>query len=61
MDLWLFSRIDEAYDQINVPYTNRIENKISNFKPDFIFWLQKGLDYHIIFVDPKALQELNMT
>lgn len=54
MDWWLFSRVDETYDHVNVPYYNPYENKILNFKPDFIFWLQKGSDYHIIFVDPKG-------
>lgn len=53
-DWWLFSRIDETYDAVTVPYYNPFENKVSNFKPDFIFWLQKGEDYHIIFVDPKG-------
>jgi hypothetical protein len=24
------------------------------FKPDFIFWLQKGTAYYIVFVDPKG-------
>lgn len=54
VDWWLFSRLDESSDQVNVPYYNPYENKILNFKPDFIFWLQKGTDYHIIFVDPKG-------
>lgn len=54
MDWWLFSRVDETYDQVNVPYYNPPENKVLNFKPDFIFWLQRGSDYNIIFVDPKG-------
>lgn len=54
MDWWLFSRVDETSDQVNVPYYNPFENKVLNFKPDFIFWLQKGSDYHIVFVDPKG-------
>jgi type III restriction enzyme len=53
-DWWLFSRLDENSDNVNVPYYDPVSNKISNFKPDFIFWLQKGNDYHIIFVDPKG-------
>ena len=53
-DWWLFSRVDENSDNINVPYYDPVTNKIFNFKPDFIFWLQKGADYHIIFVDPKG-------
>ena len=57
-DWWLFSRIDETYDAVTVPYYNPFENKVSNFKPDFIFWLQKGEGYHIIFVDPKGTSEV---
>ncbi len=53
-DWWMFSRLDENTDQVNIPYYNPVDNKILNFKPDFIFWLQKGQDYHIIFVDPKG-------
>ena len=53
-DWWLFSRIDENYDHINIPYYYPIENRIASFRPDFIFWLQKGNDYHMIFVDPKG-------
>lgn len=53
-DWWLFSKIDETYDHINIPYYYPIENRIASFRPDFIFWLQKGEDYHIIFVDPKG-------
>ncbi len=53
-DWWCFSRVDETTDQINIPYYYPYENRIANFKPDFIFWLQKGPDYHIVFVDPKG-------
>lgn len=53
-DWWLFSRVDEQMDQISIPYYYPIENRIANFKPDFIFWLKKGDDYHIVFVDPKG-------
>lgn len=53
-DWWLFSRVDESSDNVNVPYYDPVTNKIFNFKPDFIFWLQKGADYHIVFVDPKG-------
>jgi hypothetical protein len=53
-DWWLFSRVDENYDQVNIPYYNPFENKILNFKPDFIFWLQRGNAYHVLFVDPKG-------
>ncbi len=53
-DWWLFSRIDETLDTISIPYYYPVENRIANFKPDFIFWLKKGSRYHIVFVDPKG-------
>jgi len=53
-DWWLFSRIDETRDHINIPYYYPVENRIANFRPDFIFWFQKGQDYQIVFVDPKG-------
>lgn len=54
LDWWLFSRVDETYDDVTIPYYDPYDNKLRNFKPDFIFWLQKGNDYHILFVDPKG-------
>lgn len=53
-DWWLFSRVDETLDEINIPYYFPIDNRIANFKPDFIFWLQKGNKYHIVYIDPKG-------
>ena len=53
-DWWLFSKIDETLDDVYIPYYNPNENRISRFIPDFIFWLQKGEDYTILFVDPKG-------
>lgn len=53
-DWWLFSRVDEKSDEINIPYYYPIENRMANFKPDFIFWLKKGNRYHIVFIDPKG-------
>lgn len=55
-DWWLFSKIDESLDEIYVPYYDGTSNKIREFKPDFIFWLQKGNDYYIVFVDPKGTE-----
>ncbi len=51
---WLFSRVDEKSDNITIPYYYAVENRIANFKPDFIFWLKKGSRYYILFVDPKG-------
>ncbi len=54
LDWWLFSRIDENHDRINIPYYYPVENRMANFRPDFIFWMQQGEDYKILFVDPKG-------
>ncbi|HPC29860.1 MAG TPA: restriction endonuclease subunit R, partial [bacterium] len=35
---------------------NPKENNIAKFKPDFIFWLQKGNEYTVLFVDPKGTE-----
>lgn len=55
-DWWLFSKIDETLDEVYIPYYNPNGNRISRFKPDFIFWLEKGNDYTILFVDPKGTE-----
>ena len=53
-DWWLFSKLDETLDEVYIPYYDPRANKIRHFKPDFIFWLQKGDNYFIVFVDPKG-------
>ncbi|MDG2830094.1 hypothetical protein P7M08_24370, partial [Vibrio parahaemolyticus] len=55
-DWWMFSKLDQTLDEVFIPYYNSKENKISNFKPDFIFWMQKGNRYLILFVDPKGTE-----
>jgi hypothetical protein len=55
-DWWFFSKIDETLDEVYIPYYNPKTNRIDNFKPDFIFWLKKGNDYTILFVDPKGTE-----
>ena len=53
-DWWLFSKVDHTIDkQIRIPYIDPANGK-RNFLPDFIFWLQKGNDYHILYIDPKG-------
>lgn len=54
-DRWLFSKLDESLDEVYIPYYNPKTNGIARFKPDFIFWLQKGNEYYIVFVDPKGI------
>jgi hypothetical protein len=56
-DWWFFSKIDETLDEVYIPYYNPKTNRIDNFKPDFIFWLKKGNDYTILFVDPKGTEQ----
>lgn len=51
-DWWMFSKLDQTIDEVFIPYYNHKENRIDNYHPDFIFWLQKGNDYLILFVDP---------
>ena len=53
-DWWFFSKIDETLDDVYIPYYNPKTNRIDKFKPDFIYWLQKGNKYLILFVDPKG-------
>lgn len=55
-DWWFFSKLDESLDEVYIPYYNPDANKISPFYPDFIFWLAKGKDYVILFVDPKGTE-----
>lgn len=56
-DWWVFSKVNETLDNITIPYYNTDENKILNFRPDFIFWLKKENQYQIIFVDPKGFRQ----
>jgi hypothetical protein len=53
-DWWLFSKLDETLDKVYIPYYNPRANRMAPFYPDFIFWLQKGSNYFIVFVDPKG-------
>jgi superfamily II DNA or RNA helicase len=55
-DWWMFSKLDQTLDDVFIPYYNPKENTIAKFKPDFIFWAQKGKRYLILFVDPKGTE-----
>ncbi|SHE96373.1 Type III restriction enzyme, res subunit [Desulfofundulus australicus DSM 11792] len=57
LDWWLFSKLDETLDEVHIPYYDPNSNRIRHFKPDFIFWMQKGSTYAIVFVDPKGMQQ----
>ena len=54
LDWWVFSKIDETLDRVNIPYYDAEKNRMRDYSPDFIFWLKKGNDYRIVFVDPKS-------
>ena len=56
VDWWMFSKIDEHLDEVYIPYYDPDTNRIRKFKPDFIFWFQKGDKYYIVFVDPKGIK-----
>jgi superfamily II DNA or RNA helicase len=53
-DWWMFSKIDESLDEVFIPYYSNSRSKPDNFRPDFIFWFQKGNNYYIVFIDPKG-------
>jgi len=55
-DWWLFSKLDESLDEVYIPYYDGSSNKVRKFEPDFIFWLQKGNDYSVVFIDPKGTE-----
>ncbi len=54
LDWWVFSKLDESLDKVNMPYFDAEKNRMRDYSPDFIFWLKKGNEYRIIFVDPKS-------
>jgi type III restriction enzyme len=55
-DWWMFSKLDESLDSVGIPYYDGTANKVREFNPDFVFWLQKGEDYYIVFIDPKGTE-----
>ena len=58
-DWWMFSRLDDSTDRVYIPYIDPISNRVREFHPDFIFWLKKGEEYQIVFVDPKGISQVN--
>lgn len=53
-DAWMFSKIDESLDKVHIPYFDEAVNEYRRFLPDFVFWMCKGDQYQIVFVDPKG-------
>lgn len=53
-DWWKFSKIDHSLDKkVRIPYIDPYNGK-RNFLPDFVFWLHKENEYHILYIDPKG-------
>ena len=55
-DAWMFSKIDESVDNVHIPYYDTSENEYRRFLPDFVFWMCKGNEYRVVFVDPKGTE-----
>lgn len=53
VDWWFFSKITENVDLMGIPYLSS-ELRYRGYFPDFIFWMRKGTDYRIVYVDPKG-------
>ena len=57
-DAWMFTKINEFWDKnIYIPYFDGGKegtNEYRHFSPDFVFWMCKGDNYCIVFVDPKG-------
>ena len=53
-DAWMFSKIDESVDKIHIPYYDSDKNDQRRFLPDFVFWMCRGDEYQVMFVDPKG-------
>ena len=51
---WMFSKINEKWDDVGLPYYNPDRNVMTTYHPDFIFWLKEknSKNLHIVFVDP---------
>lgn len=62
-DAWMFAKINEFWDKnICIPYFDGGKegtNEYRLFFPDFVFWMCKGDEYHIVFVDPKGIEHIS--
>ena len=55
-DWWFFSKIDQTIDKLGIPYFDNELGEHRKFFPDFIFWLKKGNNYYLKFIDPHGVQ-----
>jgi hypothetical protein len=51
---WMFSILIENTDSVYIPYFDPASNKYRKFNPDFVFWIEQGNSYTILFIDPKG-------
>lgn len=51
-DWWMFSKLNEKFDEVYIPYIQ--QGKVKKFIPDFIFWFFKENTCIIHFIDPKG-------
>ena len=58
-DAWMFTKINEFWDKIYIPYYDKKVNDYRRFLPDFVFWMCKGDEYRIVFVDPKGIEHIS--
>ena len=55
-DNWMFCKLHPHRDCVYIPYYDN--NRPAPFYPDFIFWMRRGNEYRIVFVDPKSMEYL---
>jgi hypothetical protein len=55
-DWWAFSKVDEKTDEVLIPWYNPKSHSLEHYHPDFVFWLKRGRDYFIVFIDPKGTE-----
>lgn len=52
---WCFCRLVENVDEIYIPYFDENAQEMRRFYPDFIFWIKRGSEFDIVFIDPKGV------
>lgn len=52
---WCFCRLVENIDEIYIPYFDESAQEMRRFYPDFIFWIKRGSEFDIVFIDPKGV------
>lgn len=52
-DSWMFCKLHPRIDRVHIPYPGN-DGDMEKFYPDFIFWMRRGDEYQVVFVDPKG-------